>query len=395
MFGPRYYVRVLFYFTYDSIFLMWKKAHKEKNVSRGTSSQPSLLIVRLDAIGDYVLFRNFLTSIRRSKKFSDYRITLCGNEAWKDLALDLDSTSVDDFIWVNRGPFKTSLPYRWSILAKVRSKRYDVVVQPVMSREFLYGDPIVRVAEARVKIGTHGDNVASSFIAKLISDRFYDQMIPALPRTTFEFIRNKSFVEKLLDEEIALDRTSMALTTRLTAVTLPSFKYIVVFPGAGRKWRRWSPDNFAIVARHVCKQRASGVALAGGLSDGPYTSEVALGLKGFQVQDYTGKITLTGLGHLLSNASLAIVNDTSALHIAVAVGCPVVCVSNGNSYRRFVPYPAGWGAAARFVFHPSILRKIAEANGDFLPSSEWSKLDINSIQPQSVIEAVDEVLGEQ
>ncbi len=45
----------------------------------------SLLIVRLDAIGDYILFRNFLKVIRNSEKFNNYTITLCGNTLWKDI----------------------------------------------------------------------------------------------------------------------------------------------------------------------------------------------------------------------------------------------------------------------------------------------------------------------
>ena len=46
----------------------------------------TLLIIRLDAIGDYLLFRNFLSVIRASRKYKDYEITLCGNIVWKDLS---------------------------------------------------------------------------------------------------------------------------------------------------------------------------------------------------------------------------------------------------------------------------------------------------------------------
>ncbi|HUI30970.1 MAG TPA: glycosyltransferase family 9 protein [Candidatus Acidoferrales bacterium] len=392
MYGPRYYIRVLFYFTYDFAFLLWRKVSEKKSGTGNPEKRPEMLIVRLDAIGDYVLFRNFLNSIRHSNRFSGHRITLCGNEVWKDLALDLDSGSVDDFIWINRREFKSSLSYRWSILSAIRAKDYDVVVQPVMSREFLYGDPVVRLARAREKIGATGDTVASSFIAKFISDRFYHKLIPSLPRTTFEFMRNKSFIESLLDETINVEHTSIQLTSGPMKVTLPPTNYMVVFPGAGRKWRRWSPENFALVARHGCEKYNFGVALAGSGADRPYTNEVASRLKDFQVLDYTGKLSLVELACLLSSASLALVNDTGALHIAVAVGCPVVCVSNGNSYLRFVPYPETWGVPARFVFHPSLLRKIERSRKPFLPSSEWSKLDINRIEPQNVIEVVDELL---
>ncbi|MDW8465862.1 MAG: hypothetical protein RML35_06685 [Chloroherpetonaceae bacterium] len=62
----------------------------------------TLLILRLDEIGDYVLFRNFLKEIRESERFKDYKITLCGNAAWKDLAEAFDKESVDEFIWISK-----------------------------------------------------------------------------------------------------------------------------------------------------------------------------------------------------------------------------------------------------------------------------------------------------
>ena len=39
----------------------------------------TLLIVKTDGIGDYVLFRNFLGIIRSSDKFKDFKITLLGD----------------------------------------------------------------------------------------------------------------------------------------------------------------------------------------------------------------------------------------------------------------------------------------------------------------------------
>ena len=34
----------------------------------------TLLLLRLDSIGDYVLFRNFMSEIKRSDKYRDYKI---------------------------------------------------------------------------------------------------------------------------------------------------------------------------------------------------------------------------------------------------------------------------------------------------------------------------------
>ena len=45
-----------------------------------------ILLIRLDAIGDYILFRNFIEVLKRNPKYSDYKITLLGNIVWRELA---------------------------------------------------------------------------------------------------------------------------------------------------------------------------------------------------------------------------------------------------------------------------------------------------------------------
>ena len=39
----------------------------------------SLLLIRLDAIGDYILFRNFIEELKKDEKYKHYSITLLGN----------------------------------------------------------------------------------------------------------------------------------------------------------------------------------------------------------------------------------------------------------------------------------------------------------------------------
>lgn len=65
-----------------------------------------LLLIRLDAIGDYVFFRNFIELLKKSKK---YNITLIGNSVWKNLAVGLDGEFIDSFIWFDRNRFNKDL----------------------------------------------------------------------------------------------------------------------------------------------------------------------------------------------------------------------------------------------------------------------------------------------
>src|SRR5690349_12660253 len=61
-----------------------------------------LLIIRLDDIGDYILFRNSLSAYKSSERWKGYQITLLGNEAWKQLFESFDTSTTDNSIWINK-----------------------------------------------------------------------------------------------------------------------------------------------------------------------------------------------------------------------------------------------------------------------------------------------------
>ena len=67
-----------------------------------TFTPHTLLIIKPDAAGDYILMRNFLHSIRTSKRFEGYQITFLGNAVYRNLAMHFDEAEIDEFIWINK-----------------------------------------------------------------------------------------------------------------------------------------------------------------------------------------------------------------------------------------------------------------------------------------------------
>ena len=79
-------------------FVAYRIATMRITKSPSNNSSNKLLIVKLDEIGDYILFRNLLKFIREANKFRDYSITLCGNKAWKEIFDLYDSEFVENTI---------------------------------------------------------------------------------------------------------------------------------------------------------------------------------------------------------------------------------------------------------------------------------------------------------
>ena len=68
-------------------------------------NKSTILIIKPDHIGDYILFRNFLIEIKQSEKFQNYKLIVFLNTRVKEIAEYLDAEVVDQFIWVDLEKF--------------------------------------------------------------------------------------------------------------------------------------------------------------------------------------------------------------------------------------------------------------------------------------------------
>jgi heptosyltransferase II len=98
--------------------------------------------------------------------------------------------------------------------------------------------------------------------------------------------------------------------------------------GAGASYgsaKCWPPERFAQVADQMKAQFDADVILFGTAAETPVTSAIASGMKHAPI-DLAGKTTIAELPALLSQCHLFIGNDSGAMHVAAAVGLPVVAV---------------------------------------------------------------------
>ena len=164
----------------------------------------SLLLLRFDSIGDYLLFRKFLKIIKEDERYKNCKITLCGNIIWRELAETLDSDVIDEFIWMNRKKFLKSISYKFSFLKMVHAKGFETVINSTYTRELLFGDQIVKTSRAINQIGNSGSPDKKNRM-KIFSNGFYTKLIPAAGENMFEFYRNKEFFENLLGKKLEIE----------------------------------------------------------------------------------------------------------------------------------------------------------------------------------------------
>ncbi|MFN4258125.1 MAG: glycosyltransferase family 9 protein [Gemmataceae bacterium] len=95
--------------------------------------------------------------------------------------------------------------------------------------------------------------------------------------------------------------------------------------GVGARWvtKRWPPAHFALLARWAQTTFGGTIIFVGGSDETPMARRVGGELTGPWL-DLTGKTTLPRLAAVLALADVMVANDTGPLHLAVALGRPVV-----------------------------------------------------------------------
>lgn len=361
-------------------------------ISKNKITPATLLIVRLDAIGDYILFRNFLKIIKESNAFANYKITLCGNIIWKDLAENLDKDVVDDFIWVSRKKFYNNIFYKIFVLKTIYKKGFDTVIYSTYTREILYGDEIVWASDAKVRIGSEGaSDKHSKWKKQFVSDNWYTKLIPVNGENKFEFYRNKEFFETLFEKKLSLQRPVLNVEDAVLQ-GIPDKDYIVLFPGAGDKERLWDISNFYSVAFHLIEKLGMHIVIAGGVKE-KALAEYFLDKPGSErIIDFTGKTSLSQLAVLISKSRLLIANETGAVHIAAATNVLFICISNGQHYERFHPYPEEIFPKGYYLYPVGFKTNSSEVEKTTEEYRYGSGLNINTVSPLDVINLCEKIL---
>ena len=302
-----------------------------------------VLLVRLDAIGDYILFRNVLRFIRHSATYRDAHITVLGNPAWRSLAEAFDRDCADEWLWVeHRGDlFRKSLEnlvprrvwhrrvaksqgaFRQSLL----QRHFDEVLSLQPFRDPLLDELVAGLAPSVVGIkGPGGDDSA------------YTRLLDPGP-DPFVFLRNRCVAAGLTGESCDVP---LALDVPHSDATAPR---LMLFPGASHWTRRWPLSRFAAVGRRFLANGGNTVCVAGGPADAARIRALARRIGNPErVAMWDVRRPLADLAVEMAACSAVVSNDTMALHLAAAIGTPAVGVVNGTSGRDgFWPYPESLG----------------------------------------------------
>ncbi len=157
---------------------------------------------------------------------------------------------------------------------------------------------------------------------------------------------------------------------------------VALLPGAARgPSKRWPCEHFIALGQGLLRERPCGIVVLGSEQERALCERVAAGI-GAGAVSLAGRTTLPELAALLAQCALAVGNDSGGLHLAAAVGVPVLTIFGITDPRKTGPL----GPRVR------VLQGNAPRSRDIARHSEEAVQALRRITPEQALAAARELI---
>jgi len=132
----------------------------------------------------------------------------------------------------------------------------------------------------------------------------------------------------------------------------PTERLVAIHPSASCVSKRWMPERFAQVADRLISEQHVRICLVAGEADALYAHQVARAMRR-PALDFAGRLGVGELAALLHRCRLLVSNDSGPVHVAAAVGTPVVDIF-GRNQRGLSPLRWGPVGEGHIILHKEV-----------------------------------------
>ncbi|WQT17442.1 glycosyltransferase family 9 protein [Helicobacter pylori] len=378
----------------------------------------TLCFIRLDIIGDYILYCNFLPLFK--KYFEDYEITFIGNTVIKDIATHYDSKYIDKFIFLDNTYWEKYLRIganssrlsklkellfflpkfmrkRYEDVSNLRKESYEICINSSMFYFSTKEDAIIKHLIAENKVGVFCTHPIESFFRidyrkrGEIRKSFYTHLFYPKEVPQFLYDSNQDFFQSFFKHFKGVDIGFVELELKLpTAFEYEKFKNILKPPygvlnlGASDDFRVYKRFDEMIAFLNPDYQ----LILCGNSKEDEKLANSILKRhkNAISLVNQTGLIEYL---YLLKNASFAMGNESSIMHLSACLKIPYAfIVSSGLSSPRFHPYPKEVGPNIHMIYPRDFQKIISRSSNWMFKAMTMPHPPVDFVNPQDIISAI-------
>jgi len=349
----------------------WKKAKK-------------ILCVRLDTIGDVLMTTPALRALKGlgSRPCLTLLTSVRGREVGR-LIPEVDDVLVYDSPWMKATERRLDVRADLDLIARLKAEKFSAaVIFTVFSQNPLPAAFLCFLAEIPLRLAYCREN-PYQLLSDWVPETEPEQQVRHEVRRQLELV--KSIGACVQDERMSLcvpPEAAERVPTILERAGLDLDQpWVVIHPGASAPSRRYPAERFAEVAALIHARLGYQVVFSGSASE----IELIEGIReaiSTPTLSIAGAMDLAELAGLLRLAPLLISNNTGPVHIAAAVGTPVV-----DLYALTNPQHTPWGVENRVLFHEVPCRNCYRS---VCPEGHHHCLAL--VEPLEVVNAAEELL---
>ena len=299
----------------------------------------NILIVKLSAIGDVIHTLPALSAVR--KHYPDAHITWVVEEASADLIMDhpyLDQVIISHrkqwIDYLKHGKIGRTIHEIRSFMRDLRSRPYDLVID---FHGLFKSAVVVSLSSGKRKLGYDSMQELSGLF---LNEKIPEDMNKHAVDRYLDFLRYLNADVSEPDFMIPVREDNKVHVDELLRANAIEKKdqFIAVSPTALWKTKLWQDEKFARLCDRIREELNIRVVLTGNNREDLVRIQSMMKTPAVNLGAET---TLRDLAYLFQLSSLLITTDSGPMHIAAAVGTPVIALFGPTDPSRTGPYGKG------------------------------------------------------
>lgn len=268
-----------------------------------------------------------------------------------------------------------------TMLRQIRVEKYDAAIC-LISQEIALRLPFYGHVPVIVGNKTHDDRY-DFLMTHILDSPWMEDVLMSPVDACLDFVRQLGVpLQSTVPYGFCVPEESRSKVAAMRIAEAENRPYAVIHPCSSNPNKSWAPERFAIVADHLVSRYNLDVIVSGSASDIDVAGRVIAGATHrTRMRNFAGMLSLPDAAALYETAAIMVTVDSGPMHLADAVGTPLVALflpwnRNCRPYRQ---------PGAVVLPEDPVFSSLLDSPGD----TEWVNYMLR-ITVERVIQAVDD-----